>query len=151
MKIVNDSFVKHVADDEATVAGEPLSAFNELKLSKRSKFIIFALSPEKTPIVVNKTSSDDDYQSFLAELPGNRCKCAVYDFEYKIGSGEGKKTEIVHYTVSAPAFPKKVYASSKDALRRALNGFTADIQGMGFFEVAYDPVLERVSRGAGSH
>ncbi|KAJ8141190.1 hypothetical protein OY671_005636 [Metschnikowia pulcherrima] len=73
----------------ATVASESLSAFNDLKLSKRSKFIIFALSPEKTPIVVDKT--------------------------------------------------------------RALNGFTADIQGMDIFEVAYDPVLERVSRGAGSH
>ncbi|KAM9936300.1 hypothetical protein OXX80_004142 [Metschnikowia pulcherrima] len=45
---------------QATVASESLSAFNDLKLSKRSKFIIFALSPEKTPIVVDKTSSDDD-------------------------------------------------------------------------------------------
>ncbi|KAM9907135.1 hypothetical protein OXX79_001136 [Metschnikowia pulcherrima] len=139
---------------KATVASESLSAFNDLKLSKRSKFIIFALSPEKSPIVVDKTSSDDDSQSFLAELRGYRCKCAVYDFEYEIGGGEGKKTEIVHYTWSpntAPACPKIVYASSKDALRRALNGFTADIQGMDIFEVAYDPVLERVSRGAGSH
>ena len=122
-----------------------MSAFNDLKLSKRSKFIIFALSPEKTPIFVDKTSSDDEYESFLVGLLGNEC------FEYEIGGGEGKKTEIVHYTVSAPAFPKKVYASSKDALRRALNGFTADIQGMDFSEVAYDPVLERVRRGAGSH
>ncbi|KAM9890953.1 hypothetical protein OXX79_011068 [Metschnikowia pulcherrima] len=142
MKIVNDSFVNHVADDEsrlmrmrkialclvhtvpairATVAGESLSAFNDLKLSKRSKFIIFALSPKKTPIVVDKTSSDDDYESFLPELPGNRCKCAM------------------------------VYASSKDALIRAFNGTAADIQGADSFEVAYDPVLERVRRGAGSH
>ncbi|KAM9921757.1 hypothetical protein OXX59_006296 [Metschnikowia pulcherrima] len=135
----------------STVASESLSAFNDLKLSKRSKFIIFALSPEKTQIVVDKTSSDDDYQSFLAELPGNRCKCAVYDFEYEIGGGEGKNTEIVHYTVSAPAFPKMVYSSSKDALRRAFNGTAADTQGADSFEVAYDPVLERVRRGAGSH
>ncbi|KAM9888919.1 hypothetical protein OXX79_012524 [Metschnikowia pulcherrima] len=52
---------------------------------------------------------------------------------------------------TAPARSKMAFASSKDALRRALNGIAADIQGTDFFEVAYDPVLERVSRVAGSH
>ncbi|KAM9918746.1 hypothetical protein OXX80_012884, partial [Metschnikowia pulcherrima] len=109
---------------------------------------------EKTQIVVDKTSSDDDYESFLAELPEDECKYAVYDFEYEIGGGEGKRTKIVFYTWSpdtAPVRSKMVYASSKDALRRALNGIAADIQGTDFSEVAYDSVLERVSRGAGSH
>lgn len=46
---------------------------------------------------------------------------------------------------------KMVYASSKDALRRALNGISTDIQGTDFSEVAYESVLEKVSRGAGSH
>ncbi|KAM9887955.1 hypothetical protein OXX79_013251 [Metschnikowia pulcherrima] len=73
----------------------------------------------KTPIVVDKTSSDDEYESFLVD--------------------------------TAPARSKMAFASSKDALRRALNGIAADIQGTDFFEVAYDPVLERVSRVAGSH
>ncbi|KAM9906904.1 hypothetical protein OXX79_001269 [Metschnikowia pulcherrima] len=137
-----------------TVADESLAAFNDLKLGKKSKFIIFALNAEKTQIVVDKTSSDDDYESFLAELPENECKYAVYDFEYEIGGGEGKRTKIVFYTWSpdtAPVRSKMVYASSKDALRRALNGIAADIQGTDFSEVAYDSVLERVSRGAGSH
>lgn len=44
-----------------------------------------------------------------------------------------------------------VYASSKDALRRALNGVSSDIQGTDFSEVAYEAVLEKVSKGAGSH
>ncbi|KAM9919435.1 hypothetical protein OXX59_007943 [Metschnikowia pulcherrima] len=139
---------------KVTVADESLAAFNDLKLGKKSKFIIFALNAEKTQIVVDKTSSDDDYESFLAELPEDECKYAVYDFEYEIGGGEGKRTKIVFYTWSpdtAPVRSKMVYASSKDALRRALNGIAADIQGTDFSEVAYDSVLERVSRGAGSH
>ncbi|KAM9931366.1 hypothetical protein OXX80_008983 [Metschnikowia pulcherrima] len=106
---------------QATVTDEFLSAFNDWTSGKRSKFTIFALSPEKTPIAVDKTSSDDEYESFLVGLPGNECKYAM------------------------------AYASSKDSSRRALNGFAADIQGTDFFEVAYDPVLERVSRVAGSH
>ena len=40
-----------------------------------------------------------------------------------------------------------VYASSKDSLRRALNGVAADVQGTDFSEVAYDAVHEKVSRG----
>lgn len=43
-----------------------------------------------------------------------------------------------------------VYASSKDALRRALNGIHADIQATDFSEVAYEEILEKVSKGQGS-
>ena len=42
-----------------------------------------------------------------------------------------------------------MYASSKDALRRAMDGTAADIQGMDFSGVAYDSVLERGGRKAG--
>lgn len=136
------------------VADESLAAFNDLKLGKKYKFIIFALNAEKTKIVVEETSTDVEYDAFLEKLPENECKYAVYDFEYEIGGGEGKRNKIVFYTWSpdtAPVRSKMVYASSKDALRRALNGISADIQGTDFSEVAYETVLEKVSRGAGSH
>ncbi len=38
-----------------------------------------------------------------------------------------------------------VYASSKDALRRALNGVASEIQGTDFSEVAYETVLDKIS------
>lgn len=136
------------------VADEALTAFEQLKLGKKFKFIIFALNDKKTEIVVDETSQEGDYDAFLEKLPENDCKYAIYDFEYDIGGGEGKRSKIVFFTWSpdtAPIRSKMVYASSKDALRRALNGVAADIQGTDFSEVAYESVLERVSRGAGSH
>ncbi|KAM9924182.1 hypothetical protein OXX59_004700, partial [Metschnikowia pulcherrima] len=42
-----------------------------------------------------------------------------------------------------------VYAFSKDALRRAMDGIAAEIQEADFSGVAYDSVLERVGRNAG--
>lgn len=53
---------------------------------------------------------------------------------------------------------KMLYASSKDALRKALVGIAAEIQGTDLSEVSYDagtltrernlyPVLEKVTRG----
>ncbi|KAJ8139155.1 hypothetical protein OY671_007633 [Metschnikowia pulcherrima] len=98
---------------KATVADDCLSAFNESKLGKRSKF---------------ETRETID------------CR--------------GKRAKIVFHTWSpdtAPVRSKMVYASSKDALRRAMDGTAADIQGTDFSGVAYDSVSERVGRKAGSH
>ncbi|KAH3901576.1 Cofilin [Saccharomycodes ludwigii] len=137
-----------------SVADESLAAFNDLKLGKKYKFILFGLNENKTSIIVKETSTDGSYDSFLEKLPENDCLYAVYDFEYDIGSGEGKRSKIVFYTWSpdtAPVRSKMVYASSKDALRRALNGVSTDIQGTDFSEVSYETVLEKVSRGPGSH
>ncbi|CUM48725.1 unnamed protein product [Debaryomyces fabryi] len=136
------------------VADESLTAFNDLKLGKKYKFIIFALNDQKTEIVVEETSTNTDYDAFLEKLPENECKYAIYDFEYEIGGGEGKRSKIVFFTWSpdtAPIKSKMIYASSKDALRRALNGVSSDVQGTDFSEVAYESVLDRVSKGAGSH
>lgn len=131
-----------------------MSAFNDLKLGKKYKFVLFGLNDDKTQIVVKETSTEQDYDAFLEKLPENECLYAVYDFEYEIGGNEGKRSKIIFFTWSpdtAPIRSKMVYASSKDALRRALNGISTDVQGTDYSEVAYDAVLERVSRGAGSH
>ncbi|KAF3989863.1 hypothetical protein FT663_03434 [Candidozyma haemuli var. vulneris] len=141
-------------NNSVAVADESLQAFNDLKLGKKHKFIIYKLNESKTEIVVEETSTDADYDAFLEKLPENDCKYAIYDFEYEIGNGEGKRNKIVFFTWSpdtAPIRSKMVYASSKDALRRALNGVSTDIQGTDFSEVAYESVLEKVSRAAGSH
>ena len=133
-----------------TVADESLTAFNDLKLGRKYKFVIFTLNDEKTQIVVEQTSTEQEYDAFLEKLPENECRYAVYDFEYDFGGGEGKRSKIVFFTWSpdtAPVRAKMVYASSKDSLRRALNGVAADVQGTDFSEVAYDAVHEKVSRG----
>lgn len=141
-------------NSSVAVADESLEAFNDLKLGKKYKFIIFALNEKKTEIVVEETSTEQDYDAFLEKFPENDCKYAIYDFEYDIGKGEGKRSKIVFFTWSpdtAPIKSKMVYASSKDALRRALNGISSDVQGTDFSEVAYDTVLEKVSKGFGNH
>ncbi|KAH3663859.1 hypothetical protein OGAPHI_005262 [Ogataea philodendri] len=137
-----------------SIASQQSRAFNDLKLGKKYKFIIYKLNDANTEIVVDSTSTDDSYDSFLENLPENDCKYAVYDFEYEIGKGEGKRNKIVFYQWApdtAKVKAKMVYAASKDALRRALNGVSTDIQGTDFSEVAYESVLDKVSRAAGSH
>ncbi|KAJ8104327.1 hypothetical protein POJ06DRAFT_191319 [Lipomyces tetrasporus] len=136
------------------VSNDCQTAFQELKLGKSLKFIIFALNDSKTEIVVAEKSSDPSYDEFIANLPENDCRYAVYDFEYELAGNEGKRSKICFFTWSpdsAPVRSKMTYASSKDAIRRSLNGIAAEIQGTDFSEVAYESVLDKVSKGPGSH
>ena len=83
------------------VSNDCVSKFNELKLGKSLKYIIYALNDRKTEVVVVKDSSEDSvsnpddlhalYESFLANLPEADCRYAVYDFAYELAAGEGKR------------------------------------------------------------
>jgi len=126
-----------------------ITEFQQLKLTRRYKYIIFELNKDKTEIVVYKTSKDPDYAAFLEALPEAECKWAVYDFEFE-KEGAGKRNKICFYSWSpddAKVKDKMVYASSRDALRRALVGIAIEIQGTDYSEVAHETVLEKASRG----
>lgn len=79
------------------VSQECLEQFQSLKLGKKTKYIIYTLSPDNTEIVVSKTSESPNYDDFLAELPPAECRYAIYDFEYQKGD-EGKRNKICFFT-----------------------------------------------------
>lgn len=71
-----------------------LQTFQALKLKKEHKYIIFNLNKDFSEIVVEKTSSDTDYDAFLADLPETECRWAIYDFEFE-KEGAGKRNKII--------------------------------------------------------
>lgn len=85
-----------------SVAPECISTFNQLKLGKGTvKYIIYKLSDDYKEIVVEETSSDGDWEAFQSKLmnakasyrgkEGKGPRYAVYDFEYELEAGEGKR------------------------------------------------------------
>ena len=68
-----------------------LEAYQQLKLGKRLRYIIYVLSKDNTEIVVEKTSESKDYDEFLEELKGDQCRYAVYDFEFEKEGGMRNK------------------------------------------------------------
>jgi len=66
-------------------------------MSKNLKYITFQLSDDKKAIVVGKTSSDADYETFLKELRPDACKWAVYDFSYKLDDGS-QRNKLVFFS-----------------------------------------------------
>jgi len=124
--------------------------FQELKLGKKIKYIIYTLNKEKTEIVVEKVSLGGDYDDFIEDLPATECRWGVFDLEYKLeGEGEGKRNKLVFVSWTPDAAKvkdKMVSASSRDAIRRALVGIAVEVQATDFSEVAKETVVEKARR-----
>ncbi|KEP54042.1 cofilin/tropomyosin-type actin-binding protein [Rhizoctonia solani 123E] len=131
-----------------TVNPQCVSDYQDLKIKKTSKFITFKLSDDMKEIVVDKISADEDYEAFLKALPPAEPRWAVYDVAFEKDGGKRNKLAFFSWSPDdAKVKAKMVYASSRDALRRSLDGIAAEIQATAPDEVAWESVLEKVSRG----
>ncbi|KAG9236122.1 putative cofilin [Amylocarpus encephaloides] len=145
-----------------TISPECITKFNDLKLNKKLKFILYKLTDDYKEVVVEEASEDGDWETFRGKLIAAESKnmktgkvtkgprYAVYDFNYDLASGEGSRSKICFIAWSpddAGIQPKMVYASSKDALKRALNGLAVEVQGNDTDDIEFDTVLGKVSKG----
>lgn len=90
-----------------SVSPECITKYNELKLGKSIKYIIYRLSDDYKEIIVEDTSTDDNWEEFQDKLlnakashkgkVGKGPRYAVYDFQYELEGGEGTR-----YGVSNP-------------------------------------------------
>jgi len=146
-----------------TVTPECIEKFNELKLGKSIKYIIYKLSDDYKEVVVEESSDVDDWNAFRGKLVNAKSpvkagsdkmvkgpRYAVYDINYALASGEGSRSKITFIAWSpddAGISPKMIYASSKDALKRSLNGIAAELQANDEDDIEKDSVLSKVSKG----
>lgn len=72
-----------------------LQAFQDLKLGHKHKYIVYTLSEDLKEIVVEKTSSEPNYEAFTEVLPKGDCRWAVYDFDFELAGGGGKRNKLV--------------------------------------------------------
>ena len=88
-----------------SVAPECVQAFNDLKLKRAYKFVIFKISDDWKEIVVEETSKEADYEVFRNKLLKAKSKnkkgeegiggrYAVYDVEYEAAGGAGQRNKI---------------------------------------------------------
>ncbi|KAK4569784.1 cofilin [Recurvomyces mirabilis] len=153
-----------MASSGVSVAPECIQTFNDLKLGKGGnspKWIIYKISDDSKEIVVEESSSDPDYSKFREKLlnaksknkRGEECigaRYAVFDIEYDAASGEGKRSKITFISWvpdDAGLQPRMMYSSSKEALKRALNGIAFDIQANDPDDIEHESIISRVSKG----
>lgn len=68
------------------------------KSGDKTKFIIFKISDDKKTVVIDEASKEQDYEVFRSKLESARDsngkpapRYAVYDVEYELSGGEGKR------------------------------------------------------------
>lgn len=146
----------------ATVNAECVTAYNDLKLNKKYKYVIYKLSDDNKEIVVDSTSEDaPEYEQFREKLINAQSKSktgavgkgpryAVFDVEYQLASGEGTRNKITFIAWSpddAGVMAKMVYASSKEALKRALPGLAVEVQANDADDIEWESLVKTVSKG----
>lgn len=73
-----------------------MEAYQELKLKKAFKFIIFKLTDDFSAVVVDVKSTTGTYDDFVKALPKDGCRYAVFDFEYS--TADGPRNKLLFYT-----------------------------------------------------
>lgn len=85
-----------------------VSAFNDLKLHKGgAKYIIYKISDDQKEIVVEEVGKDHDYNVFREKLTAakekngkSRPSYAIYDIEFELEGGEGKRSGDMYKAVA---------------------------------------------------
>ena len=122
-----------------SVEDQCVKMWEKMKTSK-IKACQFKLSANNKQIVLDEGSviekgEADAWKKFTSSLPENECRYAIYDVEMSIDLGAGlppgtrtKLTFIVWSPEKSPIKQKMISASSKDALKKKLDGCQVEWQ-----------------------
>lgn len=74
-----------------------MDVYQDLKLKRKYKYIIYKLSDDNSSVMVEKLAEPTaTYQEFIASLPKDDCRYAIFDFEFE-KPGEGLRNKICFY------------------------------------------------------
>lgn len=105
-----------------------VAVFNEIKMKKTLKYVIFKLSDDFKKIVVeNKREKPAVFQDLVNALPKNEPRYAVYECDTKKADGTGGAKLVLITWVpdgegGASVKQKMMYSSSKAALKKICDG-----------------------------
>ncbi|KAK5240115.1 hypothetical protein LTR40_014045, partial [Exophiala xenobiotica] len=84
----------------------------------------------------------------------DRPSYAIYDVEFELEGGEGKRSKIAFITYinqdSTGVKSRMVYASSRETLKNALNGIAMNWQANDPGELEWADLLKEASKGRGT-
>uniref|UniRef100_A0A7S0HIW0 ADF-H domain-containing protein n=1 Tax=Phaeocystis antarctica TaxID=33657 RepID=A0A7S0HIW0_9EUKA len=108
-----------------------LTEFESMKIRSAYKFMIFKITDDKKHIEIeHKGEKGASFEDFTKLLPVEDCRYAVLDVEIttKSGATANKLIFVAWSDDNAAIKPKMLYASSKDAIKKALTGINDEFQ-----------------------
>jgi cofilin len=136
-----------------SVQQDCVTAFNDIKLGHKFRYIVYSLTDDLKQIRVLKLAPPGStYEEFVEDMKEaedkRECRYAIFDAVYKLKDGQNR-TKLVFFLWSpenATTKQKMVYTSSKDALKRALVGVGKEVQANDHGDLEWSSVLEILLR-----
>jgi len=129
-------------------------SFQEIKLGHKYRYVVYKLTDDLKQIVVDsKADPSKTYDDFVNEMKvaedAMECRYAVFDVEYETKDGQPRNK--ICFVMWSPEKSKikqrMVYASSKDALKKALGeGIGKEIQANDHGDLDFDNVMEIIRK-----
>lgn len=133
-----------------TCADAVIAEFNDLKLGRiKNRYITYKIDGAN---IVTEALGENDatFDSFVASLPENDCRYAVYDMHFTTADGRetSKLVQVSWCPETSKVKSKMVYAGSKDALTRALVGISVKMTATDMSELTEALMLEACNKFA---
>ena len=130
------------------VTDDCLTVFNKVKMRTSDlQWATFRVEETEGSVLTAATGAvDGAYEDFVAALPEDDCRYAVYDYRY-VNSEEcefRKLVFIVWNPDSARLKSKMLYASTKDFFKGRLSGIAVEIQATDYDEVSEEELRENI-------
>ncbi|KAL1833265.1 hypothetical protein DCAR_0103342 [Daucus carota subsp. sativus] len=128
------------------VTEECKKSFMEMKWKKVHRYIVYKIDEKSKLVTVDKVgSSGESYDDLAASLPEDDCRYAVFDFDFvTVDNCRKSKIFFIAWAPTASRIRAKIlYATSKDGLRRALDGISYEVQATDAAEMGFDVITDR--------
>jgi cofilin len=122
-----------------------VEVFDEMKLRHTKRFITYKIVDKKSIEIDAIGEKEKTYDDFLAAMPENEPRYGVVDVSYN--TDDGRPQEKIVFFLWSPddggVKDKMLYASSKDALRKKLQGVAREIQANDRSELSLEEVIKQ--------
>uniref|UniRef100_A0A0E0CXU3 ADF-H domain-containing protein n=1 Tax=Oryza meridionalis TaxID=40149 RepID=A0A0E0CXU3_9ORYZ len=120
--------------------------FMEMKWKKVHRFVVYKIDERSRAVLVDKVGGPGEgYEELVAALPTDDCRYAVFDFDFvTVDNCQKSKIFFIAWSPTASRIRAKIlYATSKQGLRRVLDGVHYEVQATDSSEMGYDVIRGR--------
>ncbi|KAL2346046.1 hypothetical protein Fmac_000046 [Flemingia macrophylla] len=120
-------------------------SFMDMKWKKEHRYIVFKIDEGSRLVTVDKLGGPTEgYDDLTAALPTDDCRYAVFDFDFvTVDNCRKSKIFFIAWSPTASRIRAKIlYATSKDGLRRALDGISYELQATDPTEMGFDVIRD---------
>eukprot|EP00914_Ancora_sagittata_P012335 GHVO01023741.1.p1 GENE.GHVO01023741.1~~GHVO01023741.1.p1 ORF type:complete len:150 (-),score=18.07 GHVO01023741.1:328-756(-) len=134
------------AQSGVTVVDEVLQEYLAIKMKHVYSYIQLKISSDKKTIILDKVSESGDFDEFVGQLPEQEGRYAVFDFPCKLDNGTERKFLMFFQWCpdAAPVRSKMLFASSKDALKKKLDGIYMEFQASELADLKVEDVEAKI-------